>query len=410
MAISAHIGQPRRWRSSGSASGGAFLILTLSLSWTPVVAAVGVFLDRSQRLLLPGGQVLWSSVSNLRTYAAVAFLIAIVAVAILVTLRAARGGGRAIPATGALVAGLSAWLLIAGALRGDSGEALIYQAGALLTVVAIVINPPSRTDIARLSVPWLIIASTLMAHVLLSPETAADACRADKCSVFGSLWRAYLPQENVLGLYAALGAVLSFGAKSWIVRSITLALSTTLVVGSGSRTALAVLIIGIASYALASRFRGATRLLRAAPLLAAGAGVVGVFFSGSEALTNRGAVYEIVRRGLMESPLIGEGRSALATAYQTGLTGGYQFLHEHGQIAYILSLGGIGGLTIWLLAMCAWFLTRSTTASFGIALGAAAAVASLTEPVWELTSTSPYFWSLLVSLGSMHQRADKRDV
>lgn len=208
----------------------------------------------------------------------------------------------------------------------------------------------------------------------------------------GMLLRGFLSHENALSrVLSVLVPVFAYVQRASVRRTGVL-LTITLTILSGSRGAIPSMVVALVAYAFLRRLRvdgrasgtatvsGDTRLGAAAPSpryeepwRAVGnifSWVPFVLFLASTALlillppgalTGRGDVYQLVRSGLGENPLIGSG---LGYFRHFALTGQIEFLpqHEHGQAALVLNRSGLLG---WAL-MCGALLQcglRSTSSS-----------------------------------------------
>ncbi|MDV6309977.1 O-antigen ligase family protein [Gordonia amicalis] len=272
---------------------------------------------------------------------------------------------------------------------------------AVVVVLTLVSTGAGRIDlraIARASAT--IILMTAIFQFAAYDESIAD-CRQDKCSLFDSMWTSYFPQENSLALYVAMCALpLAYLRNAW-TSYLSVGVAGLLVLGSGSRTGAAMMIVSallvVAIRADISKPRFAIRtsitgLGSVVPAISLGVSMMVIVAGSLNLFTNRGGIAAIVWDGYVTDPLFGPGRGVLREAYYSGKTGGYLLAHEHGQLTYILANAGLIGVVFFLLAMASKISTTSAHL-LGAALVGVAAIAFPLEPIWETSLASPSFWS-----------------
>lgn len=128
-----------------------------------------------------------------------------------------------------------------------------------------------------------------------------------------------------------------------------------------------------------------------------------VFILPDQALTGRGYIFDIVRRGWEEAPLLGPGRGALLEAYEPSASI-WLSPHEHSQAAYVLAEGGGLGLVVFAVALlgiaaACWRTKGPLPAIFAFV----PALGFLIEPIWEFSLQSLCFVSLLLTAALQRQ-------
>ena len=374
---------------------------------TPAVSNLGsLALDGAARSQDAFGNVVWTGLGPITTTInGGLLLLALVASARLLSARRKFAAVAAVSKICLGLAGAAFLLALLSLVRKDGAD----QVQGAVIAGTFLLTLGYRVPAHHLSWKWCGRAAAFVsllasAYMLLGPASKVNPCRVDKCSIAGELWKAFYSNENTFALYTCLTipllAFLGRAAYRWAA----VANAVILALGAGSRTGLIILGAGLIGFALIRsqqhRESGedkntALNVLRWAPIL----GVIGsalIYFLASPAsLTGRGLVYSISRGALETSLAFGPGRGILSNAFIRERTGIYRFAHEHGETAYILNnLGVVGVLAVMVLLARTVQLSQFSLVAVAVALPPS--VAFLTEPVWELSYRSPYFWSLIL--------------
>ncbi|HSP60067.1 MAG TPA: O-antigen ligase family protein [Ornithinimicrobium sp.] len=300
---------------------------------------------------------------------------------------------------------LAFFVLLAEVVRGRSEPStLVYGGLTLLVLLAAGVVRLDARAVGRVGTVAGLTALSAVLFAVLDPVRGWAACRADKCTPAGGLLRGYFPQENVLGMFLAalLPAVAFIDRPLW--RRTSLALVVAAILLTGSRTAVAVTVLALWSYAVVrrratrSRHGDAAKVVGALPLLTFVVSGVLVFSLPDMALTGRGLIFRVVREAWLDQPLLGPGREALYDAYYSSMANWY-LAHEHGQGAYVLGQAGVVGVLLFLLALGG--ILRACWRSGGpvpVVFATAPALGFLTEPIWEVSLLSPYVLTLFLTV------------
>lgn len=288
--------------------------------------------------------------------------------------------------------------------------------GTLLGMVVgiVVLLAASVTRIDRAALSWLggyalaFIASVWVVAMGM-PEEAIKECREDKCGLGGGLLQSFMGHEQVLGLYVAfLVPALAFLPRT--VFAFGLVAHVTTVAATGSRTAaLTVAVTVLVALALHRHREGTTaRRWRILPLLAvvpaiATATALGAFLMVQAAsLTDRGAIWQLIRAELSGTRLVtGPGSGMFAAAFERSETT-WLIPHAHNQVANLLVDGG-------LLALAPFVMGVVTLALIGLicqdarvaAFSAGPALSFGTEIVWNYNFLSSFMWTLFITISFM---------
>lgn len=297
---------------------------------------------------------------------------------------------------------------------------IMYLVAGIVLAAAGTVRVTPRTVAG---IAWLLggVAMTSLVHAAAQPSVAMSECRDDKCGIFGGLLHSYFPHENILGLaiiflLPALGAL-----RHHTARLVIALLALTAVLASGSRTALVAAPFAIAGTWFVHRWQQSVRMGEAPrgsglarlvlgyfPLLTFALSAVLIFALPPGALTGRGMVYEIIRANLREHPFLGPGSEILQRTYeQSGSL--WLIVHEHSQAGHLLTTAGILGFLVMTVALVRMGLVVSeTTYPVAGAFALAPALGFLSEPTWEMSPRSYFFWTMVITLAllkSMPARA-----
>lgn len=396
--------RPRTTRPTGSApvcAAAPLLILLLALQF-PLVQFVKTAVDRATTVRDVTGTVHFVSDGSAAQLLQLGLSLASASVAMHLILRSLRG--RSFRVTVWSVLALT--LLFAEVLRGRAEALALVYAG--LTLLVLLAAGVLRIGYQSVACVGLVAAGTALTNLLFSLVNADRGwapCRADKCTVAGGLLRGYYPQENVLGMFlATLLPAVAF-IRGSTLRRISLALVLLGILLTGSRTALAAMLLGGWAYVVVRRRAApqvrqgdAAKVVTLIPLLSFIASGVMFFTLSDMALTGRGLIFRILREALAEQPLLGPGREALFDAYYSGMANWY-LAHEHGQAAYIIGNAGVLGAILMLAALASlvragWLSQGPLPAVFALV----PALGFLTEPTWEVGVRSAYIVSLVLTV------------
>lgn len=256
-----------------------------------------------------------------------------------------------------------------------------------------------------LAVALAIVSLSLWAHFAIDPVASASPCRADKCSPIGGLMHGFFSQENTLGLYVASLIPTAAAVRARTLRWLVVALALSIIIATGGRTPMLSAMAGLLGMYIAAPFRGEaprtfTRMIRPVawlPLLAFLASTALFVALPPAALTGRGEIYALVKKGLAEAPLLGPGSAKLLDAYSNGQAG-WVIAHEHGEAPHILNTGGIVLFVVFVIALFQ-VAARSWRAPgiLPIAFAVMPAVGFLSEPTWMFDVRGSNFWTLVVT-------------
>lgn len=374
--------------------------LTLLTVSYPVTTFVGAAIDNQRKERDAWGYLVWVSDSDFSSGVRLALMVLVGVLAIHVILTAIKGSRLRVSLSSVLWVVL---ILAAMFIRGDFTGALAAFVAflALLAAMAIEINQRMLTVLAATAIGALLVAVVFPAF---NPERSFIECRVDKCSALGSLLTSYMPQENVLALYATVTLALCIVALPGWVRLGSIIFCVAVIMATGSRAAIVVAIGLAALWALSLSGEAAKRMVGRVSvlsfvfaLLASLAVFLGVI--RSEGLTGRDFIFGIVRDGFLENPLIGPGRGILEEAFELGLSANFIIAHEHGQAPYLLSSGGVLAFLAFAGFALRVALTRGIDTTGLIRVGiisASVAAFFITEPSIQADPRSPTFWILAI--------------
>lgn len=390
------------------------------VSLTLLSAVVGAFLaktlDGAIRRTNLAGEVVWEYSSNVGGSVAGILLLAASFVALNVFVRqiAMTGPPPLERARAWLPIAFLSWATFATLMQRDvAGRDVLSMIAVLILGFACLRQPITLVGASRLGYIYGITLIVNMAVAVAHPR-GTSPCRPDKCGLFGNLWTGIFPQENALGIFVVLGAPLVFFISNGFLRFTLLALAAASVLGSGSRTSTLALIVVVlvGLYATRSWPRGIA-VYRAPSVLGAALAFAIFIIASDRDLTGRGVILEYVRSALgdPERLTLGGGRQALEEAYRSGLTGGYEFVQEHNQLAHVFNMTGLPGFVLFAL-MIAVFLRRSwelNTRGAPLLLLAAPALEFATETPWNLDIRSVGLFSFLIFLSTFSQSRTECD-
>ena len=281
---------------------------------------------------------------------------AMIAVALVAIARAFvdRSQGRGNPlgrATGLLVVWV---LLIAGVtalhLDGSPSGALTPLIAVLLSAVAVLLLanelPPALLDRAMLA----ITASVLLVNVwgLIAGTGWSYTTDWPGGFVSGARFQGSFPQPNVSGMTFACFAVYAACARtwSWPTRIVIGSVGFYLVILTGSRGALGILLAG-AIYAIWLKRREVLAVPAVLLLLAIAVVLPSTSAPGSAVINGREVTWAIAERVISLNPLFGQGVFALTTA-----SGDRSATYAHNQfLQTMLETGLIGALLMFVIIL-----------------------------------------------------------
>jgi len=250
-----------------------------------------------------------------------------------------------------------------GALAVDNAQTSFRQVllVVLLLVAATTANGVKAIYGAAVAVWSLAIVSGLL--LLVNASQATRPCRFDKCGPMANLYRGIFENENALGMALVMGlpflVVASVDRKG---RWIPLALVALSAYTTGSRTSQIGLVAAVVTGAVwfvfrAGRQNSISRLLAKTVLVLAVpitlVAQVWIVLSASNAdYTNRAELWSWGLSRLQESWLFGIGWNALESFFtSTGGIAGASSYSLHNQFLDILVIGGIFGISVFLLTL-----------------------------------------------------------
>ena len=192
------------------------------------------------------------------------------------------------------------------------GIALMAAVALLLNVVAGMTGPLTSRNVAD------IFAVALTSAISLGGLTASwTSCRADKCSLAGSLYRGPFPNENVIALLALWLLVFAIASEPSRARLLYGLASLSIVLITGSRTSLVAALVALVSIPVSAAW--ATRrsdLVRikpavalAVPFASAAIGLIMIEGSSVGDLSNRGRRWTAIRDSVGTDSIGGRGLS-----------------------------------------------------------------------------------------------------
>lgn len=376
--------------------------LVLLTAAAPLVAAMlGATVDKQQKVRDSEGHLVWIASGHISD-----MLLRLVGLLVLaIALRGLLYWRKRDIVPGALGWSTAlAWTaLVAELFRGDIGGASAILPVCVATMVLVCAKADRVLWRALDGLCWATVVA-LVAFIVLQPSRAWVACRSDKCTVFGSLLQGPFAQENVAALYLLPLAMFALWRSSRKTRTWLLPLLLmTALYATGSRNLLLAAILG--AIVLVVNRRGAAtptavRVMWAMPTLLALISLVLFFLAPPDSLTGRGFIWAILRQGFADHPVLGSGRRVLQEAFATGRSANYLISHEHGQVPYILTTGGVVlGVIFFALLLSMTNACRRLAApeqSLALSLLCVLALAGTTEPVWQLSYRTPLLWTFLL--------------
>lgn len=279
----------------------------------------------------------------------------------------------------------------------------------------------SVTTIDKTAVRWLgwfglIFVASIWLVTLFMPSEALKPCRADKCGLGGSLLVGYMSHENILGLFVAfLVPALAFlpaGAFFW---GITAMLGT--VAATGSRTAYITVAVTFL-IAIALRYPQMRRkvirrrkpnflqLLGFVPLVSAIVASLAFILLPAAGLTDRGAIWSLIRGELSSALLWGSGSGIFVDAYEGSRTT-WLIPHAHSEIGHLLLTGGLFATIPFAIGMAhlGWAAWRYNGLS-PIVFAVGPALSFATEVVWSYSFLDSFMWTLFITIAlvAVHSR------
>lgn len=156
-----------------------------------------------------------------------------------------------------------AWLLLRDVASGSSMDALPPLLLTLLVFSAIILLHAEGHSVSLAGFVALATTVAFLVNVsaIVSPDEAWRACRESKCSPVGGLYAGSLDHENSIGQIGAWLFLAALAARKSRARPLQLAVGLTLILLSGSRSALAAtggaIVGGLLLATAARRVRGA---------------------------------------------------------------------------------------------------------------------------------------------------------
>lgn len=394
---------PSTWRRSQDASVGA-LCLVLALSG-PIGYFFSDFVDGSRKVRDASGQLVWESHGNTASYVLYLALALALYIALRIFLDRNRGDGM-VPGAPMPVRLMvtSAWVVAAAHLyRYPSSSAptvvAVVAAAAILTVVSrSLITDMSLRPLAYIG-RW--VSLTTLAYYLVA-ASAANPCRVDKCTFVGELVKGYFPQENTLAMFVCLTVPFS-GYRPRRAFIYDCVLAALVVLLTGSRMAMLLLPVAVmGGILLRMRLGPGGRLpkwfglFQVLPLAMISLSTAIYAVAAVDQLTGRGLIYQITKRELEHHWLLGPGREVFQIAFEDGRSAGFLIAHEHGEMPYLVTNGGlVAGATFLLFLISLCVMSVAHWNPLGLAILSPASVAFATEPIWEFSVRSPFFFAVV---------------
>jgi hypothetical protein len=300
------------------------------------------------------------------------------------------------------------WVVASTLLQGDVPTAsdAVTMTSAIAVMVGVVVAPPTLRTARHLDLLRDVTALGLLAYALIAPDLGQLPCRPDKCGLFDSLLVGFVLHENTAAALIALLIPLIVVQRS-LRRSVTSVLiSSSLVLATGSRTAMVILVISLVFIPYARHklgLTGAPHLAwRVLPLITFLVSTALFLFASPTALTGRGLLYWAMREQLHGFALVvGSGSETMERAAL--FMGGFTAIGEHGQAPHLLVLTGVVGWTHFAVALTALAMTRTWTPRRHAALGLAiaAGIQGISEPGWLLEVRTSGFLTAVLAVGLM---------
>ena len=259
---------------------------------------------------------------------------------------------------------LTTWMLARNVAAVGPGFRVV--APYTLAIVALVgiemLRSAGQLSHASLARPFI---AFLAAVLLLSPylsETPWLACRAEKCSFAGQIYRGIFPSENSLAIFVAFALTLALATTRRSTRLIQVPALLAILLATGARTALfglglALVVAGAVS--LLSR-REASDHLRLAPWAAvstaAGITAAALALLGTAdefTLSGRGRTWVAALEQVPLTSLTGAGSSRWTELQDRGLLTQH---FPHSQFLHLLFSGGLVAVGLWTWILVALLL------------------------------------------------------
>lgn len=304
---------------------------------------------------------------------------------------------------------LAGWLIVIDLLQGAAGAAKVASFGLTLgsLLVAGALARRRTLTAADAVVAGLAMISALTLHGLVIGD-AWRACSDGKCSAAGALYTAGLDSENFLAIVATITFALALGMAPSRSRWATLLLMTAIVLATGSRTSLLVLLVIAATAAvlhLPDAFATAPARRRRVPplggaLMAGAITVLGFYLlidARQDSFSSRGNIWIRAVEAVEGSRWTGLGASAWGPLQAVGVLPQH---FAHSQYLYVYFAGGIVGLVTFGLLL--WSLFQQPSAAswrllfHRVAPSLALALLGLTEVVWNPIAFDGFSWMLVV--------------
>ncbi len=375
------------------------ILLAVVAIMSPLVAAVGAVIDGEQKVRDSNGYLVWVSTADYSSILALTLTSLIVVLALFILLPRASGSGIA---SSRPIFYLPAAALAAGhLLRGETTESF-YAFSATLAIAAVTTSQPNPSTYRGAARVAYISVALALVFALANPQRGTVECRDDKCSPLGTLASGFFAQENVLAIYALAAVSVAFvlprGEKIF-----ALFVGAAGVLSTGSRTAIAAILV-LAALLIVARGIRSPGIARAfavvVPLITFVASLV-LFLAPTifGSLTGRDFIYALLRERLGSEIIIGPGRGVLLEAFNAQRSSGFLIAHEHGQVPYVLTNGGLFAVVFFafmLIAIAKSVFHGSDVVLITTLYATPIFIYFLTEPMWQSDPRTPAFLTWLV--------------
>jgi len=237
----------------------------------------------------------------------------------------------------------------------------------------------------------LFVILSIVLFAIYNPGRSFRSCRLVKCTFNGNLFTSYFPHENYLGLFMI--CVLPFYVlwETKRARFFLFGASSILGIMSGSRMVLFALLFFILINLVHDK------LIKIIPLVSFFISTwLFVFLRNSDALTQRGSIYEALRGQLSGHWFFGVGFDALSKIDSAGVK--FKIFHEHGAGGSFLFRFGVVGWLLFTLILV-YFIIKGDqigrTAKIAMAIFS---VSFVTETICQFTVLNTFSWIYLICL------------
>ncbi|WP_285589513.1 O-antigen ligase family protein [Actinomycetospora sp. NBRC 106378] len=223
----------------------------------------------------------------------------------------------------------------------------------------------------------------------------------EKCSIAGALFTSFATSENVVGIIAAFGLILSLQGFSGRVRIASVLIFGMVVLLSGSRTAYVTLIIALSWHAVSSLIERQRKVFRipfpvglTLGVAAASAAMFLIYTAEPESFSRRGRIWIAVSSQVDDQIVTGIGLSkwvyfqTLGEAPDHFFHSGYALLYfSGGLVALLLSAVVLAGLLAAESPLGRGLTEKSLVVLF--------ATYSFTETIWNPLAVDTYSWIVI---------------